>query len=70
MKTINTVLSKNMLHKINKKKRELPFEYHKAKFKLFKNVHFESFLRFQQTHEKFKLTKALKNLRINKTNKK
>ena len=37
---INTVLSENMLHKINKK-RELAFEYQKTKFKLFKSFHFD-----------------------------
>ena len=36
---INTVLSENMLHKINKK-RELTFEYQKAKFN---NFHLVSF---------------------------
>ena len=42
IKTINTVLSENFLHKINKK-RELPLEYHKSKIKLFKNFTSEVF---------------------------
>ena len=48
-----------MLDKINKKER-INIQISKAKFKLFKNFHLESFWGFQQTHKKFKLTKTLR----------
>ena len=45
IKTINTVISENMLDNLIKKG-ELTFQNQKAKLKLFKNFHFESFLGF------------------------